>query len=174
MKRRHVVSSLVGAAATLSGLGWGYWSMQESRRASLEWETLWWQARFERPEGGALVPADLRGKMLLLNFWATWCPPCVEELPMLDAFARERAAHGWQVVGLALDNVKAVQQFLKRVPISFPVGIAGLEALDLSRKLGNGGGQLPFTAIWGRDSQLLQVKLGPVTESDLRSWSALG
>jgi thiol-disulfide isomerase/thioredoxin len=148
--------------------------MRESKRASLEWEALWWQAQFERPEGGLLVPAELRGKMLLLNFWATWCPPCVEELPMLDAFARERAAQGWQVVGLALDNVKAVQQFLKRVPISFPVGIAGLEALDLSRKLGNRGGQLPFTAIWGRDSQLLQVKLGTVTESDLRSWSTLG
>jgi thiol-disulfide isomerase/thioredoxin len=173
VKRRNVITSLVSATATLSGLGWGWWHFKESQRTPPPLDALWWKTRFERPDGGFVIPAEFKGQLLLLNFWATWCPPCVAELPMLDAFARERAADGWQVVGLALDNLAAVQQFLKRIPIGFPIGIAGLEALDLSRELGNHGGQLPFTAIWGRDGQLLQVKLGPVTEVDLTFWSTM-
>ena len=173
MKRRQVVTSLVGTAAVFGGLGWGWRHLDGASNQPGPHETRWWQSRFERPDGGFLLPSEFKGKPLLLNFWATWCPPCIKELPMLDAFAREQAPHGWQVVGLALDNLKAVKQFLARFPIGFPIAVAGLDALDLSRELGNQGGQLPFTALWGRDGRLLCVKLGPVTQEDLNSWSVM-
>ncbi|MBC7717365.1 MAG: TlpA family protein disulfide reductase, partial [Pseudorhodobacter sp.] len=80
--------------------------------------------------------ADLRGKPLLLNFWATWCPPCVKEMPLLDAFYQTHRARGWQVVGLAVDSPTPVRAFLERVPVSFPIGLAGMEGSELSRALG--------------------------------------
>jgi hypothetical protein len=89
----------------------------------------------------------------------------------LDGFAQQQRPKGWQVIGLALDNMAAVQSFLKRVPVSFPVAIAGLAGLDLSRQLGNQGGQLPFTAVWDPQGLLRQVKLGPLKTTDLAGWA---
>jgi thiol-disulfide isomerase/thioredoxin len=173
VKRRGTLVSLVGATAALSGMGWGGWRLQQTQQPTRQPDAAWWQTRFERPEGGYLTLAEFQGQPLLLNFWATWCPPCVHEMPLLDAFAGAQSPHGWRVVGLALDNLAAVQQFLKRVPVAFPVAVAGLEALDLSRSLGNHEGQLPFTVIWDHRAQLRGVKPGPLTEADLKAWAAL-
>jgi thiol-disulfide isomerase/thioredoxin len=173
MKRRTLATIAVGAGAAAAGLGWAWWN-HRSRPPDLTGSDLaWWHARFERPEGGSLALDDFKGQRLLLNFWATWCPPCVKEMPMLDAFARAQRAQGWQVVGLALDNTVAVRGFLKRVPVSFPVGIAGVEGLDLSLVLGNAQGQLPFTSVWDQRSRLLRSKLGTVTDEDLKDWATL-
>ena len=117
--------------------------------------------------------ADYRGRWVLLNFWATWCPPCVEELPMLNAFYREHAAKGWQVLGLAIDQPSAVRKFLARIPLDFPVGLAGLGGTDLGRSLGNLTGGLPFTVVLGGDGRVLHRKMGQVTPDDLKLWSVL-
>ena len=95
-----------------------------------------WSRRFEKPSGGELAMADLRGKPLVLNFWATWCPPCVKEMPELDRFHRTYAGKGWQVVGLAIDGPTPVREFLVRVPVGFAIGLAGFEGTDLGRQLG--------------------------------------
>ena len=116
---------------------------------------------------------EQRGQVVLINFWATWCPPCVEELPMLNAFYREQAANGWQVVGLAIDQPSAVRKFLQRVPLEFPVGLAGLGGTDLGRSLGNLTGGLPFTVVMGAEGRVLHRKMGQVTPQDLQLWSTL-
>jgi thiol-disulfide isomerase/thioredoxin len=125
----------------------------------------------ERPEGGTLPMAGFRGRPLLVNFWAPWCPPCVEELPMIDAFFRQHAPNGWQVVGLAVDKPEAVQKFLGKTPVAFPVGILGLAGLSVVKELGNAAGGLPFTLVLDAAGHVAERKIGQITPQDLQRWA---
>jgi thiol-disulfide isomerase/thioredoxin len=170
--RRGLLYAGVAAAAALAGAGlaWRKWSpgaAQSDAAASL------WPLSFDTPSGSKLEMQTLRGKPLLLNFWATWCPPCVEEMPMLDAFFRENAAKSWQVVGLAIDQPSAVRLFMDRTPVSYPVGLAGLGGSELSRGLGNLAGGLPFTVVIGSAGQVLQRRMGRVSTAELAQWREL-
>ena len=113
-----------------------------------------------------------RGKPLLVNFWATWCPPCVEELPMIDAFYRQHVGKSWQVLGLAIDQPSAVRTFLARTPVSFPIGLAGLEGTELGKSLGNASGGLPFSVVVSAAGQLLHRKIGRLSATDLSGWAS--
>jgi thiol-disulfide isomerase/thioredoxin len=171
--RRRLLYAGVAGAAALGGAGYAWWKFQPHAMEAGAEQALW-TMEFERPEGGALAMQTLAGKPLLLNFWATWCPPCVEELPMIDAFFREHHPRGWQVVGLAIDQPSAVRKFLAQIPLEFPTGMAGLGGTDLSRSLGNLTGGLPFTVVFGANGRVLHRKMGQITVDDLQNWSKLG
>jgi len=133
-----------------------------------------WALQWEVPQGGGFMRmADFRGRPLLLNFWATWCPPCVEQLPLINAFYKENLANGWQVLGLAVDKASAVQAFLKKMPLEFPVGMAGIAGADLGRSLGNLAGGLPFSVALSANGSVIQRKMGRLTASDLQAWARL-
>lgn len=169
-RRRWLVGGVAGAAAA-AGIGAAWWRHESASGAGGErLQPEFWTARYERPEGGELDFSAFKGKPLLLNFWATWCPPCVEELPMVDRFFRDHAANGWQVVGLAIDKPDAVRKFLVRTPVSFPMGIAGLQGTDLVRNLGNTAGGLPFTLVVGADGIVAARKMGQLSPADLEAW----
>jgi len=129
-----------------------------------------WSQQFETPGGEALNMASFQGKPLLLNFWATWCPPCIEELPLIDAFWRKNTAIGHQVVALAIDQPSAVRKFLSRQALGFPVGLAGLEGTHLAKSLGNAVGGLPFTVFFKADGSIWRQKMGQLTADDLMQW----
>ncbi|MDD5029703.1 MAG: TlpA disulfide reductase family protein [Rhodoferax sp.] len=120
-----------------------------------------------------LTTALFRGKPLLVNFWATWCPPCVEELPLLNAFYRQHAANGWQIIGLALDQAAPVRRFLKQQPLAFPVALAGFAGVELSRSLGNINGGLPFSVVFDPSGTLVYRKLGKLSKADLQNFQHL-
>jgi thiol-disulfide isomerase/thioredoxin len=129
-----------------------------------------WALEAELPSGGMYKIAKLRGKPLVVNFWATWCPPCVEEMPLLDAFYREHAAKGWQMVGLAADNTKAVNQFLGKMPMSFPTPLAGLAGIELSRTLGNLSGALPFTVVINSQGAIALRHMGKLSAEQIANF----
>ena len=116
--------------------------------------------------------AGFRGRPLLVNFWATWCPPCVREMPELDRFSRDFAGRGWRVVGVAADQAGPVLEFLRRTPVSFPIGLAGFAGVELSRKLGNLSGALPFSLLLAADGRVLHRKLGETRFDELASWAS--
>lgn len=132
-----------------------------------------WTLEFDTPAGTRLALSSLRGRPLMINFWATWCPPCVEELPLLNSFFQENSSKGWQVVGIAVDKLAPVQAFLARQPLAFPVVLAGMEGLALSKSLGNQAGGLPFTVLVGADGSILNRKIGKLSERDLALWREL-
>ena len=167
MKRRSVVAAGVGTLAAAAGIGAAFWR----HRTAQSVERIW-SLRFLRPGGGELAFADLRGRPLLLNFWATWCPPCVTEMPLLARFQAEHRSAGWQVVGLAVDNEAAVLEFLDRRGIDFLVALAGAEGLALARSLGNSAGGLPFSVVFGADGSPRAHKLGALDEATLAAWAA--
>lgn len=170
--RRRFLYASVAAAAAACGAGWAWWKFQPHDAEQGAEQALWTQS-FQTPDGAALAMQSFQGKPLLLNFWATWCPPCIAELPLLDGFFRENSAKGWQVVGLAVDQPSAVRTFLGRAPVNFPVGMAGLGGTDLARSLGNLTGGLPFTVLFGADGRVLHRKMGQITEQDLQKWAGL-
>ena len=165
MNRRHLVVG--GLAAGAAGVGGKLWA---DARLDAETGGLW-TMRFDKPGGGELRMAAFRGKPLLLNFWATWCPPCLKELPLLDRFARHYAGRGWQVVGLAIDSPTPVREFLRRTPLGFPTGLAGFDGTELTMKLGNGAGALPFTAVFDARGRIAQRKLGETSWDELVRWA---
>ena len=173
MDRRNLLYIGAAAAAGLAGVGaaWLKFEPQKLTPAQTDAaELAFWALSFDSPDGKPQAMRDFRGKPLLLNFWATWCPPCVEELPLLDAFYQEKKAKGWQVLGLAVDQPSAVRQWLQTKPLSFPVGMAGLDGTALSKSLGNSAGGLPFTTVFGSTGALLHRKMGLLTKEDLLKW----
>lgn len=170
--RRRALYAAAAAVAGLAGASLAWWRYTPAPLdPALEGQL--WGLEFDTPNGPRLALQSLRGQPLLINFWATWCPPCVEELPLLDAFYRENKVKGWQVVGIAVDKLAPVQAFLARQPLAFPVALAGMEGLNLSKNLGNQAGGLPFSVLVGRDGSILHRKIGKLSEQDLALWRQL-
>lgn len=178
MNRRQLLLGGVAAGAALAGASLAWWQVQphgKSAQLAAPGSSLdpFWQQKFDTPDGGNLAVASFSGKPLLVNFWATWCPPCIEELPLIDRFFVENRAKRWQVLGLAVDQPSAVRAWLERKPLNFPIAMAGFAGTELSKSLGNLTGGLPFTVVFGASGELLHRKTGKVTAEDLALWAQL-
>lgn len=118
------------------------------------------------------LPEAHAGRPLLVNLWASWCGPCIEEMPELDRFAASQGANGTQVVGIALDDEAAVRDFLKRIPVRYTVLIDQAGPRDAGVQLGNPKGVLPYTVLISADGRLLKQKIGPFQPGEIDDWVA--
>jgi len=170
VKRRRVLAAAVGvtAAASGAGLAWHRWHAGVSADDAA---SALWSMQFERPEGGKLVMANFRGQPLLINFWATWCVPCIRELPALQRFQREQASRGWHVLALAVDQPVPVLEFMARFKLELTVALAGVDGLEWQRAMGNDKGGLPFSLVLDASGRTRQRKLGETTLDDLSRWA---
>jgi thiol-disulfide isomerase/thioredoxin len=122
--------------------------------------------------GQAVSLDQWKDRLVVINFWATWCTPCRKEMPELDRFHRKHADAGVQVVGIAIDGNAEVEAFLRETPVSYPVLLAPGAGLNPSLHFGNTYGALPFSVLLGRDGRILDTRLGEVTEASLETWTA--
>lgn len=171
MRRRALVYGAAGVAAATAGAGVAWWRWRLDAPPADAALGAFWSSSLDSPEGRPVPLSGFRGKPLLVNFWATWCPPCVEELPLLDAFYQAQRSRGWQMLGIAVDQPSAVRQWLQRSPLSFPVVLAGLQGTEMSKSLGNQAGGLPFSLLFGSRGEVLERKLGQLHASDLKTWA---
>jgi len=139
----------------------------------------------ERPSAATLLALTLpdpagkqeslvqwKGKLLIVNFWATWCSPCREEMPEFVRAQKEFGGKGLQFVGIAVDEADKVRQFAADIGLNYPALIGGYGAMELSRTLGNRVMALPFTVIVARDGSIAHTQLGPLKDEQLRAMIA--
>lgn len=117
------------------------------------------------------VPGHWAGRPLLVNVWASWCAPCVREMPELQRFAGTQGANGVQVVGIALDDADAVHAFLRRVPVAYPILVDAPGPADAGVRLGNPKGVLPYSVLLAPDGTLLKQRIGPFAPGELADWA---
>lgn len=113
--------------------------------------------------------AQWKDKTLIVNFWATWCAPCVEEMPDLVELQGEIGADGMQVIGIGIDSPSNIAEFAAKHKISYPLYVGGVSGTELSRQLGNQSGGLPFTVVIDRDGQVRKTYLGRLKMEELRN-----
>lgn len=109
-----------------------------------------------------------RSKALVINFWATWCPPCVDEMPELSALQQEIGVKNIQILGIGIDSVDNIAQFSRKHQISYPLYAGGMHGTELSRQFGNKAGGLPFTVLIDRQGQVKKTYLGRIKMEELR------
>jgi thiol-disulfide isomerase/thioredoxin len=124
------------------------------------------------PDGDRVeIPGRFAGRPLLVNVWASWCAPCLKEMPELQRFATQQGADGVQVVGIALDESDAVAAFLRRVPVSYPILLDEPGPADAGVRLGNPRGVLPYSALISADGRLLKQRIGPFDAGEIDAWT---
>ncbi|HBN52981.1 MAG TPA: TlpA family protein disulfide reductase [Stenotrophomonas sp.] len=118
-------------------------------------------------------PGRFLGRPLLINVWASWCAPCIEEMPELARFAARHADDSPQVVGLALDTHEAVLDFLGNVPVYYPIVLETPGPADASVRLGNSQGLLPYSVLVDAQGRVVKQKLGPFKAGEIEEWAEL-
>lgn len=117
--------------------------------------------------GKAQVLEQWRGKVLVVNFWATWCLPCREEIPALMKLYKRNSSNGVEIVGIAIDNAAKVLDYAADMKIGYTIWIGGPEILAMSKDLGNSAGVLPFTVVLDRAGKPVYTHAGALTEATL-------
>ena len=170
-RRRWLAMAGVGALAAAAGYGFNLWlaggpSAERPNAAAV-------QALIATPlqdlNGGSKAIDSWRGKVLVINFWATWCAPCRQEIPEFIKLQERLGDRGLQFVGIAIDQPQMVADFAKEFSINYPLLIGGMSTLELMRESGNKSGVLPFTLILDRAGKATQSHRGRLTEAELQT-----
>ncbi len=166
--KKNILFSIYSVLLICAGLIFGILAFKEESKKDVKEIFLYSYPNIN----GKIVPLqNLKGeKFTILNFWATWCAPCVEEMPMFSNFHKKNQSNGIKVIALAVDNKTQIKKFLKNHKISQPILIVGPQGSELTEFLGAKRNALPFTALIGPENKLLKIKMGKISENEIRSW----
>jgi peroxiredoxin len=161
--RNWVLVGAAGAIALAAGISLALWDRTPPDASTLLSLSL------PDTDGTSQSLGQWRGKVLVINYWATWCAPCREEMPEFVRVQRDLGPNGLQVVGIAIDQPAKVAQFAKELGLNYPALIGGYDAVDIAKPLGNRLAALPFTVVLDRQGRVAHTQLGPLKPEQLRS-----
>jgi thiol-disulfide isomerase/thioredoxin len=163
--QRNGLIAVIAVIALASGFAASHWWRQASAPKTPEVN----MADFSLPdlEGKQRWLSEWQDKVIVLNFWATWCAPCIEEIPLLMAVHKRYENKGIQVIGIAIDSADAVLPFIKKLRVTYSQLLAEEAGLDIMAHYGNAHGSLPYTVIIGRNGKTLAKKLGAYKPGEL-------
>jgi thiol-disulfide isomerase/thioredoxin len=167
LNRRTLILTGAGAVALLLGT---YFATRSSKTVAHPAIEAMYAGKILRVDGNKYPLESHRGKAMLINVWAPWCAPCVEELPELSALSSSSAAKSVQFIGLGVDNAQNISDFSIKHPVAFPLVVAGVAGTQLAKALGNTSGALPFTVLVNAAGQPVAQKTGRVSAAEIQSW----
>lgn len=163
---RRTLYTLIALIAAGAGLYFAFRSLQPAEPAPDSVARLL-ALSLPDPQGRELGLAQWSGKTLVVNFWATWCPPCREEMPAFSRLAEKHAQDGVQFVGIAIDSAPEVRKFAAATPVAYPLLIGSMDTLNVASALGNASMGLPFTVIVDRRGHVVKTRIGAMSEAEL-------
>ena len=169
MNRRQWLSIAgISLMALISGVLVSQW-ISQSKIADEPAINRFFAQPWQTPDGKAADVQAWRGKVLVVNFWASWCPPCVKEMPTLDLLQQEFKQQNVLFVGIGIDSPSNIREFLEKTPISYPIVIGGIDGSAIAKQLGNVQGALPYTIVIDAKGKATSSKLGQISEEELRN-----
>ncbi len=168
MTKKNLLIVLIAVLFTGIGVYFGAKRFQPAPPADTAVGALM-QLSLADPNGKQQKLSQWQGKVLLVNFWATWCPPCVAEMPELQQLQTERQSKGLQIVGIGIDSPTNIREFSEKHKISYPLLVGGLQGTEVSRSFGNETGGLPFTVLIGTDGSVKQAYMGRLDMQKVRA-----
>lgn len=165
-KRRLLLFAAVAVLAGAAGILFNAWRMGGGSDDGAADAVL--ATRLADLQGQPQLLSQWRGKVLVVNLWATWCAPCREEIPAFVRLQDKYRARGLQFVGIAIDRRDPVQAFVREFGMNYPVLLGGIETVEMSRRAGNHVGALPFTVIIDRHGKIARTELGGIDEAKLQ------
>lgn len=171
MRKAHAIAwfAAVGVLSAAAGGAYQYWSsrLTAEREAARTVAERVFAARFTDLQGGAPTLEPWRGRVIVVNFWATWCAPCREEIPGFVRLQERYGPRGLQFVGIAFDQPDKVVEFAREFRMNYPLLMGGLETMELLREAGNRAGVLPYTLLIDRRGQIVGREPGGLKEGRL-------
>ena len=149
--------------AVVAGVWWGLRATPQVTKHPLE------GLSFQTTEGTSTKLSGMQNKVVVLNFWATWCPPCLEEMPEINALYPELQSKNIQLLGIAIDSPSNIRNYLKKMKIDYPLYAGGFGGAELASQFGNSNGGLPYTVVLGKDGTVLWTKQGRVHANEIQA-----
>lgn len=161
---------IIGTISLIIGLGASYLKSQEAPQAlPAQVYQDFINASWNDPQGLAIDTNAWKNKVLVINFWASWCPPCVEEMPILAKLSNAADPQKVLFMGLGIDSPSNIREFLQKSPVPFPIVVGGISGSQWGKQLGNTQGALPYTIILDAQGRKVFSKLGKITEDEVNN-----
>jgi len=167
-RKALAAAAILGALSAAAGFGaYHHWQAgKEAERAAAIGDAM----QFQGLDGKPHKLSEWHGKLLLVNFWASWCVPCLNEIPLLVEAQKSHGAQGFQVVGLAMDTPEQVRQMQQRLHINYPMLLGQADVMDAMDAFGDTLGAFPFSVLIGTDGRVIDRQAGGLHPEELKAW----